>query len=154
MLFRIFGDDSDMIWVLFTFQKYETTRAQLPAKWKAYLNKIAPLVTIHDVVTRFFDSLAYDYEILLDFLISSETCELFLTFLVRYLRGFFDASFFANFMVAVPQEDIVRIYEMFGSLEASIRSSLKRNIFPYNATPLVNRLAAVHELLDTKLNKQ
>ncbi|KAK9708400.1 hypothetical protein K7432_009659 [Basidiobolus ranarum] len=153
-LFRTFGnDDSDTIWILFTFQRYQSIRTSLTIQWREFLNKITPNVTIHGVALKFFETLAYDYEILLDFLISAETCELFLTFLVRYLKSFLVPDCFIEFIETVDGDALVQIHSMIENLEASIKSSLKSNVFPYNATPLVNRLTAVRKLIYAELKK-
>lgn len=113
--------------------------APLPAAWHP-----------HQMFHGFLESIGFDHQLLLDFLISNET--VFIEYLLQYLRAATEGATYAPVMLIADSVDgstdrllqseaaHENILQCLHTLTGTICNLDQQGIFPYEARPLIRRL--------------
>ncbi|KAF0310879.1 Protein lines [Amphibalanus amphitrite] len=100
-------------------------------------------IDAHRSFVQFLGTVRRDHDLLLDFLISNETC--FLLYLLRYLK--FVRKHWARFLRACG----AKLQEVMGvliGLRISLQQLVARDLFPYNVTPILKLLERCEQLYE------
>ena len=100
-------------------------------------------IDAHRSFVQFLGTVRRDHDLLLDFLISNETC--FLLYLLRYLK--FVRKHWARFLLACG----AKLQEVMGvliGLRISLQQLVARDLFPYNVTPILKLLERCEQLYE------
>lgn len=93
--------------------------------------KLNPTITFF----QFLQTVSFDANVLLDFLVSNETC--FLLYILRYLK--YACKNWREFVESCPDER-GRIINVLANLRKSIKDLVKKELFPYNIGPVLKLL--------------
>lgn len=106
--------------------------------------------TLNPVQTwlKFLETVAYDTDVLLDLLVSNETC--FLLYLLRLLK--FIRRNWEDFLSVLTHRQLEDVMTCFIRLRIAIRRLVAKNLFPYNIGPIVKLLEKCEELYEGKEN--
>lgn len=97
--------------------------------------RLAASLCPHAAFLCLLETIHYQHDLLLDFLLSSETC--FLLYLLRHLKLVRRA--WSRF-VGVCGTRLSRVMSVLGRLRLTLRRLVARQLFPYNVAPLVKLL--------------
>lgn len=108
------------------------------------------LGTLNPVQTwlKFLETVSCDPDVLLDLLVSNETC--FLLYLLRLLK--FIRRNWEDFLSALTHRQLEDVMTCFIRLRIAIRRLVSKNLFPYNINPIVKLLEKCEELYEGKEN--
>ncbi|XP_043235462.1 protein lines-like [Amphibalanus amphitrite] len=95
----------------------------------------------HRSFVQFLETVRRDHDLLLDFLVSNETC--FLLYLLRYLKA---ARRSWPRLVAVCGPRMEEVMAVLIRLRLSLERLVARDLFPYNVAPLLKLLEKCEEL--------
>ncbi|KAG9297797.1 hypothetical protein G9A89_000102 [Geosiphon pyriformis] len=167
------GNDGDMIGLILNLMRFfigSSKFHEVPEEFteKSFFVNLSSLVTVlvqnstpHVIFLRFLQDIAFDHSVLLDFLISNETA--FLEFIIIYCKylennsksfinvcGKFDEQYQDQGLDIWEKEGsepfILRFLSMIIQLRKAIQSLMSRQLFPYNAKSLINRLKLVESI--------
>ena len=102
--------------------------------------------TLNPVQTwlKFLETVSYDPDVLLDLLVSNETC--FLLYLLRLLK--FIRRNWEDFLSVLSHRQLEDVMTCFIRLRIAIRRLVSKNLFPYNIGPIVKLLEKCEELYE------
>lgn len=91
---------------------------------------------------QFLETVAFDTDLLLDYLVSNETCFLLYFYrILKYIRRNCD-----EFLYTCDERQIRDVRALLNGLRKSIERLVSKNLFPYNITPVVRLLVQCEEL--------
>lgn len=102
--------------------------------------------TLNPVQTwlKFLETVSYDPDVLLDLLVSNETC--FLLYMLRLLK--FIRRNWDDFLSVLSHRQLEDVMTCFIRLRIAIRRLVSKNLFPYNIGPIVKLLEKCEELYE------
>ncbi|XP_058797701.1 protein lines [Phymastichus coffea] len=102
-------------------------------------NMLSPAFTF----VQFIRAVSHDHDVLLDFLVSNETC--FLLYLYRLLK--YIKRFWPEFM-SCCEHDIDDIMAVLANLKQAIDRLVSKDLFPYNINPVLRLLEKCESLYE------
>ncbi|KAJ8681768.1 hypothetical protein QAD02_017560 [Eretmocerus hayati] len=106
-------------------------------------NMLSPTLTF----VQFIRAVSHDHDVLLDFLVSNETC--FLLYLYRFLK--YIRRFWSEF-VSCCGRDIDDTMAVLANLKQAIDRLVSKDLFPYNISPVLRLLEKCESLYEGSID--